>query len=477
MTSEPRRLHVAAVLAGALNQLRGLIVPIVIAALIGGRGGGESLTRGLLYTAIGALATTGIAGLRWWTTRWWIDDSLHLRAGVLSETITSVPLERVQAVDSVYGPIQRLFGVVELHIQSAGGGRKAEIVLSAVTAAEADEVREAVRQAGGEGRDEEPAVAEARPEWRLERRSLLAAAATSGSLGVLVPVVAAASQMGQNLFGAQAAEKLVPSGAGQVIRDLLLVIAAAWLLSFAGTLAAFAGFRLERDGERLRIRRGILERRDASVPVARVQALRVVEGPLREPFGLAQVRIDTAGYANEPATAQTLIPLARRSELPALVASFLPEFTAEIDALERLPRRAARRYALPLALPGLVAALATAIVLGPAWLLLLVVAAAGAGLGLARHRAAGWRLDGAHIVVRNRRLARTTAIADASRLQHVDVAVNPLQRRARLATLGLAIGSGRRFQLRHLGDTTAADLFGVLGRRALGSDAAEADLG
>ena len=47
---------------------------------------------------------------------------------------------------------------------------------------------------------------------------LLTAAATSGSLGVLLPFVAAATQWGDNLFGSNAAERLVPTSAGEARR-------------------------------------------------------------------------------------------------------------------------------------------------------------------------------------------------------------------------------------------------------------------
>jgi membrane protein YdbS with pleckstrin-like domain len=124
------------------------------------------------------------------------------------------------------------------------------------------------------------------------------------------------------------------------------VLAFAWVLSVLGTIVAFAGFAVAREGERLRIRRGIIERREASVPVARVHAIRVIESPLREPLGFAQVRVETAGYADEPSTAQTLLPLVRRSQVARVLADLLPELELPPEALTHLeppPRRALRR--------------------------------------------------------------------------------------------------------------------------------------
>jgi putative membrane protein len=465
---EQHRLHIAAVFAGAFDQLRGLVIPIVVIAVLGGGGGSESLVRAAVYAGIGIVGTTTWAAIGWSTTRWYIaGGSVHLRKGVLSENITSIPLERVQAVDTVRGPVQRLFGVVEVHVQTAGGGRAAEIVLSAVSEAEAEELREAVRQAGSELAVED-AERPAALEWRLPGRSLVLAAATSGSLAVLLPFVAAAGQFGDDLAGPDAAQRLAPSSPQEALRDVGLIIVAAWILSFVGTLVAFAGFRMARDGNRIRIHRGIVQRREASVPVARVHAVRVIEGPLREPFGLAQIRIDSAGYAKEPASAQTLFPLVRRREAAELIARFLPEFDGNLDELERVPRSAMRRYVLPLAWPGLAAGIIVALFAGPIGLLAATAIVPGALLGLARYRAAGYRLDDKGVVIRARRLARTTAVADPTRLQAVNVSANPLQRRARLATLALDIASRRRLRVKHLSAPAADDLFAELGQRALG---------
>jgi putative membrane protein len=452
-----RRLHPAAVGAEALDALRGLALPVLVVALVGGGGVG----RLLVYGVLGLVLSVGMAWVQWTTTRWYLSgDEVRLRRGVLSESITAVPLERVQAVDTVRGPVQRLFGVVELHVQAAGGSRRGEIVLKAVDDAAADELREAVRHAGAASPPSDaaaPAVA-SQPTWRLGRRELLIAAVTSGSLGVLVPVVAAASQVLDDVLRPDDAERLLPDTIAEGALLGLAVLAAAWLLSVVGTVVAFSGFTVVRDGERLRIKRGIVERREASVPVARVHAVRLVESPLREPFGLAQVRVETAGYASEPASAQTLLPLVRRREAEAVLGELVPELGLVLGGLTPLPGRAVRRYALAPTAVAALAAAALVVAFGTAALPALLLLPAAVALGFARHRAGGWHLAGGRLVLRTRRLARTTAAADARRLQAVHTAVTPFQARAALATLAVDVSSGRRLALRHLDDATAADL-------------------
>jgi uncharacterized membrane protein YdbT with pleckstrin-like domain len=115
-----------------------------------------------------------------------------------------------------------------------------------------------------------------------------------------------------------------------------------------------------------------------------------------------------------------------------------------------------------------VAAVVLALVVGPPGLLLAAGTLIGVALGFARYRAAAYRLDGERVIFRGRRFARSTAVAKPARLQEVHVTANYLQRRGRLASLVVGIGSGRRIGVKHLGDDVARGAFAALGRRSLG---------
>jgi putative membrane protein len=123
---------------------------------------------------------------------------------------------------------------------------------------------------------------------------------------------------------------------------------------------------------------------------------------------------------------------------------------------------------LPLALPWLPAAVVLALIVGPLGLLLAAGALIGVALGFARYRAAAYRVDGERVIFRGRRFARSTAVAKPARLQEVHVTANWFQRRGRLATLVVGLGSGRHIGVEHLSADAARDTFAVLGLRSLG---------
>jgi putative membrane protein len=469
--STPRHLHPAEIVLAALENLREILIAAVLGLLVGGGAGGMPPLAGAMLALGGVVVAAVIGYVRWRHTTYSVaGEALHFRRGVISPDETSVPLGRIQAVDATQGPVQRLFGVQELHVQTAGGGSEGEIVLRAVSEAAGSELRAIAGLPDPVARD--------LPEWRLGLGALLVTAVTAPQLGVILPLVGVFAAAGDDvLFGGGEGEQLIDKlidDMGLLVLVVIAVAGAALLLSFAGAIVAFAGFSLVRDGERLRIRRGLLARRAASVPLSRVHAVDVVEGVLRRPFGLASVRMETAGYRSEAAAAQTLLPLVRVRDVPRLLAEFVPALAetapqadaAAAPALERPPARARRRYALPPALAGAALGAVLTAFVPAAWPAVPLLALLGAAEGVLRYRSAGWRDDGRRLVVRGRVLARRTLLARVDRLQEHGLRASPVQRRASLADFEAAVGSGRTGRVKHLEAGVAGALFERLRPRA-----------
>ena len=456
-----RRLHPAEIVLAALDNVRELLIAVVAGLVLGGGASALSPALAVLLGLAGVVLVLFVGWLRWSTTSYWVgNDAVHLRTGIVSPDETSVPLARIQAIDTTQGPVQRLFGVHELHVQTAGGGAKGEIVLRAVSAEATRVLRTEAGLAEPEARD--------LPEWRLSPRGLVAAALTTPQIGVLLPLVGGLAALFDDLLlterGNSRLIDRLPDDPVGIALVAAAVAGATLIVSFLGAVVAFSGFTLVRDGERLQIRRGFLQRRAASIPLARVHAVDVIESLARRPFGLAAVRVETAGYRSEAAAAQTLLPLVRLADVPALLGEFVPALAGTSGPLEGPPTRARRRYALPPMLMGAALGAAATLVLNDFWPAVPVLAALGLGWGLLRHRAAGWRLDDGRVVVRHGALARRTLIARSDRLQEHDLSASVLQRRAELADIAVAVGSGRTGSVRHLERRVAGALFERLRR-------------
>src|SRR5262249_11866270 len=141
-------------------------------------------TSAVVIGLLGALGAAVIGTIRWQATSYAVTDrALHFKTGVFSPDETVVPLARIQAVDTVTGPVQRLFGVSGLHVQTPGGGEDGDVVLTALSRDAAAQLRAALGH---------PDTGHSDLHVRLTAGRLLTAALTAPQLGVVIPVAGAA---------------------------------------------------------------------------------------------------------------------------------------------------------------------------------------------------------------------------------------------------------------------------------------------
>src|SRR5215203_2485874 len=154
MSSE-RHLHPVAMLIGAVSTLRrwigGLVFPGII--LLMSQGFSLRTVALFLLAVIVVAALAALWGFLSWRATTYVvtDNSFRLRQGVIQKSERTIPLEHVQSVDTVQGIIQRLFGVYEVRIETAGGGAgEPDASLSALDRAVARSLRSEIEGSGGE---------------------------------------------------------------------------------------------------------------------------------------------------------------------------------------------------------------------------------------------------------------------------------------------------------------------------------------
>ncbi|MGH2561616.1 MAG: PH domain-containing protein [Thermomicrobiales bacterium] len=481
-----KRLHPAYIVTSAITTLRNLAVPLLIVLVSGG-----GIREILSYVGIVAIVIVGVASrtFAWWRFTYEVTErELRVHSGVLSRHERALPLERIHAVDVNEGVLERLLGVVRVKVETAaGGGAGSDVSLDALSRAEAADLRAqllaARRPADVDATEEVVQPAATEPILRLSTGRLLAAGATSGRIGPALAILAGAFQFADDILGERIWGRVISAGNDASFQGIvaLLVVAAAgaWLLAIGSMVLTFGRFELRRDGDRLLISHGLLERRRSTIPLARVQAVTISEGMLRQPFGLASVRIESAGYGKDTAESGVLAPIIHVTELYNLLTRACPTHAVDLSriALSRPPARARRRYISSEILANLplpvIAVIAAAFIPRIPWwwgLAGLVLVVVGGIFGLLRFRDAGWALDdGDHLIVRERPVARVTAIAERRRLQLRAVSQDRLQRRAALATFEAAVasgGAGGLLRLRHLDEAAASDLLGRLRPRS-----------
>ncbi|MBI4409013.1 MAG: PH domain-containing protein [Gemmatimonadetes bacterium] len=512
MPSERGRLHPLTIVFSSLRIARGLVLP----ALVGGAsaGGGE-LDRVVVWVfAFLSIPAFLAAFARYFTFRYGLDqDDLIIDSGVLSRRHRVIPLARIQNLEVRQSALQRIAGVAELRVETAGGV-EAEAVLSVLRVPEAQALRSELL---GRGKPRATVPADAATQRPLDAaRSRLGAAATAAAMahagaaaatptplvrlstGELMVAGATANEAG--LFAAAIAGGLqfvdeLPIRLPEAVVDpgalaqrlpltgaLLAVVVVAglavvflllgWIFSIIGAMVGYHGFTLERAGDELRTRYGLLNRREAAAPLARLQAVRVEQTILRRAFGLCALKLETAGGGpaqGQHGGAELVVPLVRRAAVPGLLAVLLDGFDYDAVRLRPAHPRARRRAFLRYSVPVVGAALGLGLFVHAGWLALLGLEPL-AYLAADRYwRELGHARLGEHVLARVGLLERVTWIVPEKKVQTVHVRESPFQRRHGIVTVLVDTASGGRAGVARVIDIARADalaLFDQLVARA-----------
>jgi len=339
-----------------------------------------------------ALLLGGSAGYASWRfTRYRITDGvLELQSGVIQRRRRRVPLARLESVDLKRNLLARAVGLAELHLEAVSTG-DSEVVLSYLTEDDAAALRATLLARGaGLSPDAPPppeVVLAAVPAGPLVITALLVPALLLGVVVVASAITA--------FFSIAATGAFLVGGVPGLLATTVVILA---------RQEAVFGFTVAEAPDGLRIRRGLLNLRTQTIPTGRVQAVRIVEPLLWQPFGWVRVLVDVAGYRggqrDERQQTSLLLPVAPRTLVGPVLARVLPGLDLSAVQLNAAPPIA--RWRAPLSYGRL----------GAAWTDLFAVTRRG-------------------------RLRRVTDVVPHAKVQSLRVTQGPVERRLGLASLHL----------------------------------------
>lgn len=82
------------------------------------------------------------------------DDEFRIEEGLFVTKKRYISIDRIQTMNTSAGLVQQIFKLVKLQIETAGGGKEAEAVLSAISVEEAERIKEAVFKKKAQRREE-----------------------------------------------------------------------------------------------------------------------------------------------------------------------------------------------------------------------------------------------------------------------------------------------------------------------------------
>lgn len=308
---------------------------------------------GWFLVAIGALALlVGLASiLTWYFTRFVIDDEeLRVETGFLNRLSKRIAFSRIQSVDVIQPFAARLFGLSELRIEAGGGD--SGITLRYLKRDKSYRLRDYLLSRA-HGHRTTVAESDTRPRAsiledlssadrilvRIQPQQLIIGLLTSLefviSVLLLIAFIVAAWRFGWGIAGLGAIVPFAMGVFGMVSRRVVT--------QFNYTLAETSGVQPGAPTG-LRITRGLTNLTSQSVPLDRVQGVRIRQSWLWRRLKLHRVDISVLGYGegenNQRHSSTMLFPVATTEQVRIAMAYLLPDAQDEAIELQPVSRRA-----------------------------------------------------------------------------------------------------------------------------------------
>jgi putative membrane protein len=346
-----QRLHPTSFMFEVVSQIRGNLIPAAFALFFAAKDGG-------IWFAIAAFATvvTLIYSLiRYFTLRFKIQgEDLVVDEGIIFRRHRTVPLHRIQNIDIVQNILHRIFRVAEVRVETASGSEP-EATLRVLAMSQIDALRQAVfnrsiadlpvsannssEAVGANSMIDATSSGTEQLIIDIPTKRLILAGLLSDRGLVVVSVIAGLlfqpDFRGRVSFDADEWIERIPDGlswvawtvigiVGFIMFALLLkVFSAAWYI------LRFHGFQMERRNDDIRIRCGLFTKVAATIPRRRIQLISIHRTWLGRYFGLASIRVETAGGAGGDSD-NAAATVGRKWFLPALPESEVPRILSEI---------------------------------------------------------------------------------------------------------------------------------------------------
>jgi putative membrane protein len=452
--SEPKRLHPIAAVVNALRQLKELIIPFLVFVVFGSRGTNWDLF--YFYGSIGVVVLIFVYGvLAWYRFTYRIEQGeLRIEYGLIIRKKRYIPFERIQSLDLSEGILQRLFGLVKVKVETAGSGgmglQDGEAVLTAITKQDAEEIHNylvSIKRTGKLELDEQEQETHDDLLYKISTKELLMLASTSGGVGVVISAVLAFVFQFEEFIPYEqifdGVEHFVQSGVVFVSIVVFAGFLLAWVIALFGTMLKYANFTVRKVDNDLVITRGLLEKRQFTIPLNRIQAVRVSENLIRQPLGYAAAYLESAGGSalDQESSKVIILPIVKKSRIPDLLGPYLSDYQFETN-LTSAPRRAYIRYLLKgwiLILPIIIGAIWFFRPWGYAALVLLAISALWSFLNF---KDAGWSIESGMLTLRYRSIVKSTVFMRKNKVQSFSVKESLFQRKKQLATVEAIVKSG-----------------------------------
>lgn len=467
MSRNVNRLHPITIMISFFASLKSIVIPGIIILL--GRGFHYSLNPSskqfidtliviviILFVLCMILIISYINWKRF--VYWFEDEELRIEYGLFVKKKRYIPFERIQSLNYKEGVFHRPLKLVKVSIETAAdSGGKSEADLTAITRVQADTIEKEMKKAKkklSEVEQNERVDFYNSPNHqsvrtiihRMSKKDLILLATTSSGIGVVFSGLAAIMSQFDDwirydeLYGQL--QSFVKLGTIIVIIAVLIFLLISWFVSVVITFLSYYEFVVEKEEDKLFISKGLLEKKRITIPMKRIQGVRIVENPFRQLFGYSTIVIESAGSSGEKGERKiVLLPLVKKQLAFKILEKLFPETQWDLP-LEHAPKRAKRRYLLTYLYWLTPITLSISYFAFPYGLWVLIILPLALILGAWQYKSAGYAANEQQLTVVYRGISKTTFVTFKQRIQAISLSQSYLAKRKSLGSMTVHIMSG-----------------------------------
>lgn len=463
MSDKRYRLHPVSAIINFVKGLKELIIPFLIIVVANGFDFSFNPREENFWSNIVPLLIFSLISLiylfsgifKWWTFVYWFEDNeLRVKYGLFIKKKRFIPFDRIQSLNHKEGIFHRIFGLVQVMVETAGStDGKPEVILTAITKEAANaleletrKVKQTIILDDKKSIDEQNEKSHFNLIHKMSAKDLVILATTSNSIGVvLAGVVAVLTQLSDLIpyeWIFEEVSAFIKYGFVVVAITVIIAFLLAWLSSILITFINYYDFTVIEEEQRLIVTRGLLEKKRITIPLNRIQAIKFVENPFRQMFGYTAVVIESASGGLEKNEKQiTLFPLISKRQVYKPLQQLLPQFEWEV-ALTRPPKRAKSFFYRADFIWLLPIVIVCSYFFYPLGLLSILLTVPVLLMRFWQYKTAGFAICGHQLTIVYRVISRITFIVEKNRIQAMDSKQSLFQKRKNVASVQVTVMSG-----------------------------------
>ncbi|WP_044444055.1 PH domain-containing protein [Bacillus mycoides] len=398
------------------------------------------------------------SAIKWYFKVYWVENNiLHIKHGVFVKKESYLNKDRVQNISTSSNVIYQMLGLTKLNIEVAGGGSEPEVMLAGIKEDEAKELIALLNKKRSAASEEVPMAEESKTIYQLTMKEILVASITSGRFGLvfsgLLLIYTEFNQFLPEWLINKVEAYVMDNGVYELIVMAAILMAISWVISTAGYALKYANFKIERNGNEIRIVQGLFDKKEFVLKLHRIQAITVKEGILRQPFGYCSVEVEVIQSIEAAGNEVMLHPFMKKKDVQQLLAYLQLPYEIE-EEIVHLPKAALRRYvvmgwitsavlAVPIAGASIYFKQHTALfVLIPLFIVFTILA-------YGRYKSGGYMIRDNQLVMVHRGLAKYTGIMRRRHVQVLGYNQSHFQKKDELCTAAVAV-AGHGYKVKHM---------------------------